>query len=42
MIQNLLEISSANREIVKKNKTEINERMVSIIKNRTDIFENQI
>ena len=42
MIQNLLEISSANREIVKKNKTEINERMMSIIKNRTDIFENQI
>lgn len=42
MIQNLLEISSANREIVKKNKIEINERMMSIIKNRTDIFENQI
>ena len=42
MIQNLLEISSANREIVKKNKIEIKERMMSIIKNRTDIFENQI
>jgi hypothetical protein len=39
MIKELLEISDANLEIVKKNKAEINERMQSIIKVRKDIFE---
>ena len=41
MIKELLEISDANLEIVKKNKAEINERMQSIIKVRKDIFESE-
>jgi hypothetical protein len=41
MINELLEISDANLEIVKKNKAEINERMQSIIKVRKDIFESE-
>ena len=41
MIKELLEISDANLEIVKKNKAEINERMQSIIKVRKDIFESK-
>ena len=41
MINELLEISDANLEIVKKNKAEINERMQSIIKVRKDIFESK-
>ena len=38
MIKELLEISDANLEIVKKNKAEIYERMQSIIEIRKDIF----
>ena len=41
MIEYLLETSFANLAIVKKNKAEINDRMLSILDNRKGIFQNK-